>query len=112
MKTSVVAAHISPHKYPPQAQFKHEIVPTQVKAMHQLNSQLKQGSLVDIQAMQGGNIHSAGSNSKRIVHNKHPTGHINSTTPIQSSKEVVNSNDCSDQVNNNYESTQICYSQG
>ena len=36
MKTSVVAAHISPQKYPPQAQFTHEIVPSQVATFQHL----------------------------------------------------------------------------
>lgn len=38
MKTSVAAAHISPQKYPPQAQFTHEIVPSQAPTFHHLTS--------------------------------------------------------------------------
>lgn len=53
--TSVAAAHISPQKYPPQAQFTHEIVPSQAPSLHQLGSAGgKQAHAVDLQALSAG----------------------------------------------------------
>lgn len=80
MKTSVVAAHISPQKYPPQAQFTHEIVPSQAPTFQHLAGTGKQGNVIDLQALSSGPVLSAGPSSKHAS-NKHSSTQLQPMNP-------------------------------
>lgn len=87
MKTSVAAAHISPQKYPPQAQFTHEIVPSQAPTFHQLTSaNAKQANAIDLQALSAGPALSVA--TSKNVSNKHAASHLRAMNHPRISKAV------------------------
>ena len=74
--TSVTAAQITQQKYPPQAQFSHEIVPSQAAAFQQMAaSTAKQTNVVDLQALSSGAALSAGATSKNAS-SKHSASNL------------------------------------